>query len=329
MVRASIIEEEGAVEQKVVFVAVEQKIPDEILRELDSLAVADESEESDDESEPTPEFEQVSETSGGILKTSPSREVPKQPKAQRKNVAMQAILRQQQQQRQSEDDGEERKQVAFKTPTPEPPLSPPQQSPVAAPPRLPRPLVAQTVMPSLRPALLTGVPGNPDPRGQRGGYGGAEQPAAAAPFLPIRPLSSSTIQQPRRPQMNAPTAQNFHQNLQPRPPPPQPQNPWAGQQGGYLRPGQPAPVPMPPRFSEPPPNFGGPLNLDPRNTWPPPSPLAAAQRFPAAQNPAMSGPAYSLFSGPSWQQQQQQHNMFQSGPSALERLLNQQRSDNQ
>ena len=332
MVRASIVGDHEAADQKISFEAVEHKIPEELINELDSFG--DESEnDSDDEADPTPEFEDVSERSNssgaGILKTSPLREAAPKQKAQRTNVAMEAILRQQRQQTEDVDDG--RKQVAFKTPTPEPP-SLPQNS--IQPQWLPRPpMPPRPMMPSLPPTVMTGVPGNPDPVGQRNRFGSAEH----APFLPIRPLSSSAIQQPRRPQMDFTRVQNYHQNIQqPRP------NPWMGQQQAVpLR----VPANLPQRFSQPPPNFGGPLNLDARSTWPTPAPAAAAAmaspRLPA-YNPS-TGPTYSLFSGPSWQQQQQQqqqqqhqhqpqhqnHNMFQSGPSALERLLRQQRNEKQ
>ena len=317
MVRASIVGDHEAADQKISFEAVEHKIPEELINEPDLFG--DESEEgSDDEGDLTPEFEDVSEMSNssgaGILKSSPSREAGPKQKAPRTNVAMEAILRQQ---RQQSEDVDGRKQVAFKTPTPEPP-SLPQNS--IEPQWLPRPpMPPRPMMPSLPSSVMTGVPGNPDPRGLRNRFGSAEH----APFLPIRPLSSSTIQQPRRPQMEFSKMHNYHQNIQPRP------NPWMGQQQtGPLR----GPVNLPPRFSEPPPQLGGPLNLDPRNPWPTPATMAATPRFPA-YNPA-TGPTYSLFSGPSWQQQQQQpqqqnHNMFQSGPSALERLLRQQRNEKQ
>lgn len=325
MVRATIVGDSDAVNQKVCFVAVEHKIPEELLKEEDSHA--DESEdESGDEEDPTPEFEDVSERSNssgtGILKTSPSREAAPKPKAQRTNVAMEAIMRHQ---RQQSEDVELRRQVAFRTPTPEPPVSLPRHS--IEPQWLPRaPMPPRPMMPpALPPPVMTGVPGNPDPRGLRSRFGSAEQ----APFLPIRPLSSSTIQQPRRPQMDFSRMQNYQQNSQPQP------HPWMGQQ----QQGRPLPGPanLSARFSQPPPSIGGPLNIDPRNTWPAPAPAAAPMTSPRlpSYNPS-TGPTYSLFSGPSWQQQQQHqhpqhqnHNMFQSGPSALESLLRQQRNEKQ
>ena len=322
MVRATIVGNSDAVNQRVCFVAVEHKISEELLKEEDPLESED---ESGDEEDPTPEFEDLSERSNssgaGILKTSPSREAaaPK-PKAQRTNVAMEAIMRQQRQQSE-EVDG--RRQVAFRTPTPEPP-PPPRHSIESQ--WLPRPpLPPRPMMPPLPPPVMTGVPGNPDPRGLRNRFGNAEQ----APFLPIRPLSSSTIQQPGRPQMDFSRMQNYQQNSQPQPP-----HPWMGQQQGRPFPG---PANLSARFSQPPPTIGGPLNIDPRNAWPTPAPAAAPMTSPGlpSYNPS-TGPTYSLFSGPSWQQQQQHqhpqhqnHNMFQSGPSALESLLRQQRHEKQ
>ena len=322
MVRAS-VDDDGndVVDHKISFEAVEHKIPEELINEQDHFGGESE-DESGDEADLTPEFEDVSERSNsngaGILKTSPTREAVLKLRGPRTNVAMEAIMRQQ---RQQSEDVDERKQVAFKSPTPEP-LSMTQNSMERQ--WLPRPpMPPPPMMPTLPPPLMTGVPGNPDPGGQRNRIGSADH----APFLPIRPLSSSAIQQPRRPQMDIPRMLNHNQNIQSRP------NPWMGQHAGPLR----GPANLPPRFSQPPPNFGGPLNPDPRSRWPTPA-AAASPRLPLYN--LSTGPTYSLFSGPSWQQQQQQqqqhqqsnhqnHNMFQSGPSALERLLRQQRGEKQ